>query len=624
MAVTKDINHALVEQSRPPLYTNMKYWGKKPHNIWYEYIKNYVPSKGVFLDPFTGSAISTFESVRAGKKVCAFDLNPLTSFIIETYCSNFSEMKFVKAVKDIIDYVSSDNIYKRLFLYRDDKLIVQNIKWNLDQIYEVCCVSKDGKEKLCFEKENCDTEAVIFSNQINMEKMIFPRRTFRKSVSFSDGFLENIGRDFSSLFTKRNLYVLALIFEKILNEPDEDLKKQLILGFIQTVHLSTRMCVPRSKKTNRDFSTSWGRSAFIYSKKQMEMNPLLLFENSCLKRQSVLQSMKYIRHYLPKKPIIADVNRERFDYKKKVDIWYGIVDVKKIDEIIPEKTIDFILTDPPYGGLVQYMDLSTVWLSWLELYDEKYKPNYDEEITVNGDKNYDSFAEDLSVALRKLRSVMKDEAKIVLTFNNNDLQTWNAFLKALNNSGFKIEKVIHQQNKRTGESNVANKYGMSASDFYIRCSKTDHNEYRILSKDEIEAILIETLKDIILERNEPTPYQILFNGLLSKISLLNIDISSFDSTLNNLLKKTTDFVESENLKNLAGSYWWIADKKYNEKSSNTLSNKVRKFIFEKYDESLSHDELLTMIFKKFPNGLTPEIDFIEDLLSEVKSSKGGN
>ena len=66
MMKNKDINYALVEDDRPPIYTAMKYWGKKPHNIWHEYIKNYTPEGGVFLDPFCGSAISIFESLKLG------------------------------------------------------------------------------------------------------------------------------------------------------------------------------------------------------------------------------------------------------------------------------------------------------------------------------------------------------------------------------------------------------------------------------------------------------------------------------------------------------------------------------------------------------------------------------
>lgn len=43
----KDIDFALVEEKRPAMYTAMKYWGKKPHNIWGTYIENYTPQNGV-------------------------------------------------------------------------------------------------------------------------------------------------------------------------------------------------------------------------------------------------------------------------------------------------------------------------------------------------------------------------------------------------------------------------------------------------------------------------------------------------------------------------------------------------------------------------------------------------
>ena len=48
----KLINYALVEEKRPPIYTAMKYWGKKPHNIWNEYIKNFTPQGECFLTHF--------------------------------------------------------------------------------------------------------------------------------------------------------------------------------------------------------------------------------------------------------------------------------------------------------------------------------------------------------------------------------------------------------------------------------------------------------------------------------------------------------------------------------------------------------------------------------------------
>ena len=97
----KDINFALVEEKRPPIYTAMKYWGKKPHNIWRKYIEHYTPKNGIYLDPFSGSAISVFEAVKANRKAIAFDLNPLTSFTIEVFSTKFDIDLFAKSVNDI-------------------------------------------------------------------------------------------------------------------------------------------------------------------------------------------------------------------------------------------------------------------------------------------------------------------------------------------------------------------------------------------------------------------------------------------------------------------------------------------------------------------------------------------
>ena len=618
---SKELNYSLVEDKRPPLYTNMKYWGKKPHNIWFEYIKNYTGKQGVYMDPFSGSAMSAFEGFRAKKKVVALDLNPLTSFIIETYCSKFISKAFMESVKKIIDKICNDSIYKKLYSYSEEGFYIHNVKWNDNEIYEICLESIDKKSRKCLVPSTADYESVSFSESIDFSNMTIPLRKFRKSDSFKQGFIVNIVDNFSSLYTKRNLYVLSCLFSEILAETNTDLRKQLLLGFIQTVHLCTKMCVPRSKETNRDFSTSWGRSAFIYSKRQMEMNPLLLFESSCLKKQSVLASLNYFKKYIINKPKIADINKEEFDINKKIDIWYGSVDAKKIHQYLPEKSVDFILTDPPYGGLVQYMDLSTVWLSWLELVDEKYKPNYDDEITVNGEKDYDSFQDDFECALSNFKRVLKDDGKLVLTFNNNDLQIWNSFLKAIKRAGFGIEKVIFQQNKRTGESNVANKYGMSASDFYLRCVKSSNDDARLLKKEDIESLLINSIKEIIIKRNEPTPYRILFNALLVKLSTFNIDFTAFDCTVDDLLLRyeNTVFEKRENKKNLSGNIWWIKEKKYNEESKVTLTNKLREFvnsIFVK-NSSIEDLELKKIVFKKFFNEMIPDPDVLEEIIEEV-------
>ena len=108
----RHINYALVEETRPAMYRAMKYWGRKPHNIWSDYIAHYCPEDGVVLDPFMGSGISTFESLKLRRKIISTDLNPLSAFVVEVLSSKFDELKFKKAVEEIVEIIKDDDIYK--------------------------------------------------------------------------------------------------------------------------------------------------------------------------------------------------------------------------------------------------------------------------------------------------------------------------------------------------------------------------------------------------------------------------------------------------------------------------------------------------------------------------------
>ncbi|OQC09791.1 MAG: DNA methylase [Tenericutes bacterium ADurb.Bin087] len=612
----KEIDYALVEEKRPPLYTSMKYWGKKPHNIWNEYIRTYTSKNGFYLDPFTGSAMSAFESFKAGRKCFAFDLNPLSSFIIEVVCSDFDQKKYNETAARIIKEIENDNQYANLFCYRNN-CVLHNVKWNGNNIYEVCFVRSDGY-RFCDKPNEMDFDSL--KTQIDFSGLLYPNKEFRNAISFSATFLKTIGKTYDCLYTNRNLYVLSLLFKKICALSDEIIKKQLLFAFIQTVHLSTKMCVPRSKSAKRDFSTSWGRAAFLSSKKQMEMNPLLLFKNSCWGKQSVESVLLDAKKCFKRKPRIANINETSFNNLSDVDIWYGVVGINSLANYIPSETLDFVLTDPPYGGLIQYLDLSSIWLTWLEIYDKKYSPNYDAEITVNNEKTYDDFSNDFAKALLQIRKALKKDGKLVLTFNNKNLLVWNSFLKAISSAGFSIEKIIHQQNKRSGESNVDDPTGVSASDYYIRCIKRQ-NLIKTLSAKDTEKVVLETLKEIIIERNEPTPYQVLFNAFLCKISVLGIDLGTMDIDFDKFLNNHKDvvFVVATNDLNRAGDYWWIKGKKFNKNSKKTLSNRVRIYLEELFESKRKYtrEDLFSLIFKKFPNEMSPDIESLNALIKEI-------
>ena len=646
----KDIDHALVEGVRPPIYAAMKYWGKKPHNIWREYINTYASDGGTVLDPFAGSAIAAFEAVKSGRKAVAFDINPITSFLIEAYCTEFKKSKFNESVNNIISEIAQDVVYKDVFSTQCDSCgaissnIMQHCKWEDGEIYEMGvvpeCKNTNCQNNTRYLRSANDTDrkkskklkAADFEKP-PLNQFWVPVREFHESPSFSANFINKIGgRRFLNLWTGRNLYVLSKIFDLILLCKDKDVKRHLLLGFIQTLHLCSKMCVSRRSAANRPYSTSWGRSAYICANRQMEMNPLLLFSRNCLSRQSVQSSVSEVQTYIGKIPNIMRVEEgNRGSISTNYDIKYGIVNAIALDEkyVTKQDGVKFIITDPPYGGLVQYLDLSSIWLVWLEKYDPRYTPDYGCEITIKqGVMDLDVYQTRMNRCFRNMSKLLPDDGKIIFTFHNKNITIWNAFLRAVFEAGLIIEKVIHQPNKRTGESNVANPYGTSANDFYLRCVKARTGAKNTHRPPHVSDIVVKEAISIIAMRNEPTPYQILFNGLLSQISMSGFRMDNFDGDIQSILRDQIgkEFVISGSDRKHGGALWWLANpNKYIKHPDLTLSDRVRGSVLRilRGKAAVSLDEALAEIYINYPNGMTPDIRSVQSYLAEYATKSQG-
>lgn len=607
----REINYALVEEKRPPIYTAMKYWGKKPHNIWSEYIKAYTPRNGIFLDAFCGSGMSAIESLKAERKTIAFDINPLSSFLLEIYTSDFDFKLFKKETTRIIDLVKQNKIYQKLWCYDDE---LHNFKYDNNAIYEICKSDKTIIKKT----RDIDIQALNFADSVDLAglNINFVDEPFLDSHSFNANFIKNIGgNNFKNIWTKRNLIVLSLIFNEILKVGDEIVKKQLLFGFIMITHLCCKMNIPRRDSANRNFSTSWGRSAYVCSSRQMEQNPLLLFERNCFGKQSVESSLEYSNIYINKTIKIKKIsNANKSKDNLAFDLKYGVVNILKLDDYINEKSIDFIITDPPYGGLVQYLDLSYLWLLWLKKYDKNYENvDFNSEITINKKCDIKTYEARFTQALKQLHRVLKDNGKMVITFHNKDIAIWNSFMRSLRSANFIIEKVIHQKNRRSGESVVANPYGTSGTDFYIRCAKNTHiiNKDNLLSNN-LEQKIIDIAIKAIAERNEPTPYEILFDAILAEITSQGLIFSDdcdgdIKNALNSQINKIFTITKDNGSK--AGNLWWLKEpKKYINYIDIPLSQRVDKLVLFmlRSNALIGLDDILASVYKNFPNGLTPD------------------
>lgn len=123
----------------------------------------------------------------------------------------------------------------------------------------------------------------------------------------------------------------------------------------------------------------------------------------------------------------------------------SLADIKTI----PENSIDYIFTDPPFGDNLNYSELNFIWESWFKVITE-----IKTEAIVSPKQNkrfaeYQSLMED---CLKGYYRVLKPNHWITIEFHNSKNAVWNAISEAIQKAGFIIADV-HTLNKGQGSYN---------------------------------------------------------------------------------------------------------------------------------------------------------------------------
>jgi len=202
---------------------------------------------------------------------------------------------------------------------------------------------------------------------------------------------------------------------------------------------------------------------------------------------------------------------------------------------------------------------------------------------------------------------------IGITFHHQRLREWNDFVNAVKLAGFRFDKVTHQFNRRSGESNVSNPYGTSGVDFYIRCVKHRDVDFTDDQSGLSHFIIMKAIEIIVL-RNEPTPYEFLVNGLIPELLQAGyMQPKEYQDELLRVLTKEEGegkiFLRTPNNESKSGDIWWFnspsehityPDLPLQDRVEQTIISMLRRKV------SVRFDDVLGELFKTFPNGLTPD------------------
>ncbi|MBO7412005.1 MAG: DUF1156 domain-containing protein, partial [Ottowia sp.] len=133
---------------------------------------------------------------------------------------------------------------------------------------------------------------------------------------------------------------------------------------------------------------------------------------------------------------------------------------------LPDATLDLVITDPPFGGLLHYSELSDFFYVWLRLaLKDKYPDIFGAEYTpksLEAVANKAREPEDpngfyqrlLTQCWREAHRVLKPGGILAFTFHHSEDKPWVAVLESLFDAGYYLEAtypIRSDETKGTGE-----------------------------------------------------------------------------------------------------------------------------------------------------------------------------
>jgi len=628
----KHLNRQIPPLAHTSMYLWHKYWSRKTWNVVGEFIKTYCPEGGIVFDPFAGSGISAMEALKNGRRAIVCDLNPIAAEIIRLTIKPVNEVHLYEAFKRVEEKVKGkiESLYLTKCRKCGKEIVFDCAIWKGNECVEIryqsCPHCKDRQEKGGVTKYDKEFLEKIERKKIKewypKNPLYYPDgKPFMKKEKY-----ESIDK----LFTKRNIQALAWLMEAIEEEPKKDLRDFLKIAFSSMSHLCTKMMPVRP---TRPFSSVWSQHSYWSAREYMELNVWNRFESAMIGPQGLSEAKAESNKYF-KDIKIASSFKQVISGAADVYIYNGsCLDLMKE---MPEGSIDYIFTDPPYDASIQFGELSYMWAAWLKMNGDYLKDVISNEIVRNErqHKDFDTYYALLSNSFKKMFKASKPERYLTLTFHNPTFKVRNATIRAGIFAGFELQKIHHQELARPSAKSLLQPFGSAQGDFYLRFRKPEVAVSQPEEIDEVrfEKIVVDSTIALLAERAEPTPYTIIINYIdpvLAKHGFFASLRTGLD--INTVLKKHLDkefVLLPAKVGGAEGKLWWFKNTSIVPRLNEVpLTERVEQTVYRKLHErgTVTFTEMWDAVSAEFPNSLTSDSTSIKDALKiYAKEVHGGS
>ena len=135
---------------------------------------------------------------------------------------------------------------------------------------------------------------------------------------------------------------------------------------------------------------------------------------------------------------------------------------------LPDNSIDFIFTDPPFGANINYSEMNIIWESWIGTSTDATSEAIINKFQGKDLKDYQKL---MTASLREAFRVLRPDHWMVLVFMNSSEKVWEALRASIGDAGFTIEKInIFDKQHGTFKQYVSE--NTAGADLMLHCRKS--------------------------------------------------------------------------------------------------------------------------------------------------------
>ena len=494
------------------VYNAHSYHTKVPPKGIESFIKHYTEPGDLVLDPFCGSGMTGVAALTFNRIPILVELSPIATFITANYCISVDLDEFIRLAEDLQARAKplADWLYETRCRKCGKTSITEYVIWSDEFQCPRCdarfllwdvAVDKLGKvsrEFFCptcgreLRKTNCkrvnskpvkvnyncprckrqeanmsefdlaklaeierrwtriysddlppDTKDSFWPVDENLKPLWFPSNRMPDGDEARRN--DKIGiTHVNHFFSTRNLWFLAWLWNQIPKMTKNDIMKNK-LRFVFTSVLTISSKMGRYGKRTGNVSGTLYIPSLI-----KEMNVSRFVKRKIWGPKGVYPAFKELWNLIGREQRFIVLTQSATDLSN-----------------IPSDSIDYVFTDPPFGGNLMYSDLNFLWEAWLGQFTDIEEEAIISRKQGKGVKEYKQL---MTESFHEVYRILKPGRWMTMVFHNSKGEVWQSIQEGLAEAGFAIGMIGTFDKKQRSFKQVTSS-GAVGYDVVVNCYK---------------------------------------------------------------------------------------------------------------------------------------------------------